>query len=631
MNFMFIDYFYNEVENKPKLRKSILIFIDSIIFFIVPFLSTNLIGNLENNNVFINLVFSITGLLVFILSGHYRSILRYTSSGYFYRLILRIFIVNLFSLIISNFLFLDIYDKRFWLLSFLLNSMFMVLYRISLRDLITEINRKNKNELLKKIAIYGAGEAGRQLASTLKYSNKYKIIFFLDDSSSKINRYLDGIPIKSKIELKNEYKRIDQILIAIPSLNQKQFKYIFEEIKHYKLPIFKVPSIEDIASGKSKIDTLKPVSIEDLLRRDSVNPDSNLLKKSVENKVVCVTGGGGSIGSELCRQIFLLKPKSLIIIDNCELNLYVIKKQLEDFNTHRVDVKYLLMNCDNEKELVFEFKKNKVNIVFHSAAYKHVPLVEINQIYGLKNNVFSTLSICEAALKANLSSVILISSDKAVRPTNIMGASKRISELILQAYSQKYKNNLENSPKIKILFSMVRFGNVLDSSGSVVPLFKEQIKKGGPITLTHPEMTRYFMTIKEAAELLLQASSMAQGGDVFLLDMGRPLKIYDLARQMIELSGLKIKDEIHPEGDIEILNLGIRKGEKLYEELLIDAKAVNTYHPLIYRAVEKSIPFDQLMPILENMKLAIEDNNRSEVIILLKKILPEFQTELYLK
>jgi len=500
----------------------------------------------------------------------------------------------------------------------------MVSYRIALRDLITEINRKNKKTLLKKIAIYGAGEAGRQLASTLKYSNKYKIVFFLDDSSSKINRFLDGIPIKSKIDLNDDFKRIDQILIAIPSLNQRQFKYIFDDIKHYKLPILKVPSIEDIASGKSTIDSLKPVSIEDLLRRDSVNPDLNLLKKSVENKVVCVTGGGGSIGSELCKQIFLLKPKALIIIDNCELNLYRIKKELDEFKTHRVETNYLLMNCNNERELIFEFKKYQVNIVFHSAAYKHVPLVEINQIYGLKNNVFSTMAICEAALKANLSSVILISSDKAVRPTNIMGASKRISELILQAYSKKYKNN---SKQIKILFSMVRFGNVLDSSGSVVPLFKEQIKKGGPVTLTHPKMTRYFMTIKEAAELLLQASSMAQGGDVFLLDMGNPVKIYDLARQMIELSGLRIKDKNNPDGDIEILNLGIRKGEKLYEELLIDAKAINTYHPLIYRAIEKSIPFDQLMPLLADMKLAIKENNKYEVINSLTKILPEFKND----
>ena len=622
---MFIDYFYKVVENKPKLRKSILIFVDSFIFIIIPTLSVKLTGGFQKLNIFINLIFLINGLFIFIFSGQYKSILRYTSSGYFYRLILRIFLINLLSFIVSSFLLFGINDLRFWILSFLLNVMFMVLYRIAMRDLITELIRNPKKIFLKKIAIYGAGEAGRQLASTLKYSNKYKIVFFLDDSSSKINRYLDGIPIKSKIDLNNEYTNIDQIFIAIPSLNQKQFKYIFDQIKQFKLPIFKVPSIEDLASGKYKIDSLKPVSIEDLLSRDSVNPDLNLLKKSVENKVICVTGGGGSIGSELCRKIFLLQPKALIVIDNCEFNLYRIKKELDFLKNNKIKVHYLLFSCNDEKQLIYEFDKFKVDSVFHSAAYKHVPLVEMNAIYGLRNNIFSTLSICEAAIKTNVGEVILISSDKAVRPTNIMGASKRISELILQAYAQRFKSNSIKEESKEILFSMVRFGNVLDSSGSVVPLFKEQIKNGGPITLTHPDMKRYFMTIKEASELLLQASAMARGGDVFLLDMGKPIKIHDLARQMIELSGLKIKDKLNPEGDIEISTLGIRSGEKLHEELLIDAKAKNTYHPLIYRAFEKSIPYDQLMQILNEMRLAIDNNNKSKVINSLIKAVPELR------
>ena len=341
-----------------------------------------------------------------------------------------------------------------------------------------------------------------------------------------------------------------------------------------------------------------------------------------------MTGGGGSIGSELCRQIFSLKPKTLVILDNSEFNLYKIKCELDIFKVSNIEVHYLLLDCINEKELVFEFKKHNVNIVFHSAAYKHVPMVEINPIYGIKNNVFSTLAICEAAIKTNVDAVILISSDKAVRPTNIMGASKRLSELILQAYSQRSKNNSIELSNKEILFSMVRFGNVLDSSGSVVPLFKKQIKKGGPITLTHPNMTRYFMTIKEAAELLLQSSTMAVGGDVFLLDMGKPIKIYDLACKMIELSGLKIKDKNNPKGDIEIHELGIRSGEKLYEELLINAKAKKTFHPLIFKAVEKSIPYDQLISLLEEMKLAIEENNKSKVLKFLIKAVPELKTNL---
>ena len=298
------------------------------------------------------------------------------------------------------------------------------------------------------------------------------------------------------------------------------------------MPIFKVPSIEELASGKSKIDTLKPVSIEDLLKRDTVIPNISLLRKSVDKKVVCVTGGGGSIGSQLCRQIFLLKPKALIIIDNCEFNLYKIKKELENFRFDNIEVNYLLLNCTNEKQLIYEFSKYGVNIVFHSAAYKHVPLVEINPIYGIRNNVFSTYAICESSLKTRVSEVILISSDKAVRPTNIMGATKRLAELSLQALNDKNLNLTTGSKNTK--FTIVRFGNVLDSSGSVIPKFRDQIINGGPITLTHRDITRYFMTITEAAQLVIQADAMAKGGDVFVLDMGKPIKIYDLACQMIK-------------------------------------------------------------------------------------------------
>ena len=626
---MLIKGIYKNIENIPKIRNFILILIDSVVFITIPNLSFIFIGNLEKQNILINSVFLIVGLLFFIFTGVYKSILRYASTAYFYRLIIKIFLITLFSFSILSFLSIRINEYRFWVSTFVFNTIFMCSYRIGIRELIPEILKNRKKNIIKKIAIYGAGEAGRQIAATLKYSKKYKIIFFLDDSSLKINRYLDGIPIKPVAYLQNGYKYIDQILIAIPSLNQYQFKNVFNRIQRYKLPIFKIPSIEELASGQSKIDTLKPVSIEDLLKRDTVSPNNELLRKSVDKKVVCVTGGGGSIGSQLCRQIFLLKPKALIIIDNCEFNLYKIKKEIENFRIDNIEVNFLLLDCKNEKQLIYEFSKYEVNIVFHSAAYKHVPLVEINPIYGIKNNVFSTLAICEASLKTQVSSVILISSDKAVRPTNIMGASKRLSELILQAYSQKFKKDLANLTKREILFSMVRFGNVLDSSGSVVPLFKEQIQKGGPITLTHRNMTRYFMTIKEAAELLLQSSTMALGGDVFLLDMGKPIKIYDLACQMIKLSGLQIKDKNNTGGDIEILESGIRLGEKLFEELLIDAKAKNTDHPLIYRAIEKSIPYNKLMTILNGLDLAIAENNKAKVFSFLTKAVPEFKTDEY--
>ena len=626
---MLIKGIYKNIENIPKIRNFILILIDSVVFITIPNLSFIFIGNLEKQNILINSVFLIVGLLFFIFTGVYKSILRYASTAYFYRLIIKIFLITLFSFSILSFLSIRINEYRFWVSTFVFNTIFMCSYRIGIRELIPEILKNRKKNIIKKIAIYGAGEAGRQIAATLKYSKKYKIIFFLDDSSLKINRYLDGIPIKPVAYLQNGYKYIDQILIAIPSLNQYQFKNVFNRIQRYKLPIFKIPSIEELASGQSKIDTLKPVSIEDLLKRDTVSPNNELLRKSVDKKVVCVTGGGGSIGSQLCRQIFLLKPKALIIIDNCEFNLYKIKKEIENFRIDNIEVNFLLLDCKNEKQLIYEFSKYEVNIVFHSAAYKHVPLVEINPIYGIKNNVFSTLAICEASLKTQVSSVILISSDKAVRPTNIMGASKRLSELILQAYSQKFKKDLANLTKREILFSMVRFGNVLDSSGSVVPLFKEQIQKGGPITLTHRNMTRYFMTIKEAAELLLQSSTMALGGDVFLLDMGKPIKIYDLACQMIKLSGLKIKDKNNPSGDIEIKYSGLRPGEKLCEELLIDAEALPTENKYIFRAKEKFYSFKEFFTKFKDFEESLKKQNESDVLLKLAQLVPEWKKNIF--
>ena len=397
-------------------------------------------------------------------------------------------------------------------------------------------------------------------------------------------------------------------MVLLESLARRRPVVIFDEIKHYKLPIFKVPSIEDLASGRFKIDTLKAVSIEDLLRRDSVNPDLNLLKKSVERKVVCVTGGGGSIGSELCRQIFLLQPTALIIIDNCEFNLYKIKKELEDFKSNRIEVHYLLLGCNNEKELIYEFLKYKVYLVFHSAAYKHVPLVELNQIYGLKNNFFSTLAICEAATKASVNSVILISSDKAVRPTNVLGASKRFAELMLQGLSQ-----IETQTR----FCIVRFGNVLGSSGSVVPLFREQISGGGPVTVTHPEVSRYFMSIREAAQLVLQAGALGTGGDVFVLDMGEPVRIVELAERMIRLSGYDIERDNMFGEHIALEYIGLRPGEKLHEQLLLGSSVTGTGHPMIMRAEEESFDFDFIEDAAHRLLRACAEMDLNDVTAIL--------------
>ena len=373
----------------------------------------------------------------------------------------------------------------------------------------------------------------------------------------------------------------------------------------------------------SKISDIEPSNIEDLLYRKSVKPDKELLSKSVKGKVVCVTGAGGSIGSELCKQISRLNPINIVLIESHELSLYKIENELKALiynNKINVKISPLLGNLLDKEFLINAFRKYDIDIVFHSAAYKHVPIVEFNPVQGISNNFKSTKFICEVAEKFNLEQVLLISSDKAVRPKNVMGASKRLSELIMQDYAFK----IEKSKNKKTKFSMVRFGNVLGSSGSVVPLFIKQIREGGPITITDPEMTRYFMTIKEASELVIQASSLSKGGDVFLLDMGEPIKIFELAKKMIQLSGAEIKNMENPNGEIEIIFTGKRPGEKIYEELLIDAKSEGTSHPLILRAKEKLIEPAVLWKIIKKLEDAIYKQEKKEVLFCLSELVPEW-------
>ena len=380
--------------------------------------------------------------------------------------------------------------------------------------------------------------------------------------------------------------------------------------------------MDDIISGKASVDKLLPIEIEDLLYRKKISSpviNSDLFRDSV----VCITGAGGSIGSELSIQILKLEPKKLILFEQNELALYTIYNELLLLKNEKTLIKPLLGNtCDFE--LVRKvFKDENVSFVYHAAAYKHVPLVESNPIAGIENNVFSTLSICEAAYVEGVKNLILISTDKAVRPLNVMGASKRVAELIVQFYSKKIRLS---EKKKSLSFSMVRFGNVLNSSGSVVPLFKKQISSGGPITITHTDVIRYFMTISEAVGLVINASSFASGGEVFLLDMGKPVKIKDLALKMINLSGLSLKDESNPNGDIEIIYSGLRPGEKLFEELLIDGKSSKTKHPQIYFALENNLLFEDLMDILNSLKIAVSEQNKELVLSLLKKLVPEWKS-----
>ncbi len=629
-----INYFLKIIHKitslKRDYRKIILMIFDLILINISLLISIFL----SNRNFFysnidqiisINIFSSVLGLTLYSLTGNYKSLMFYFGISSLYSILIRnilfLFFINIYFYLFSNFRFLLLLNLNF----FITLSLLILLSRLILRDLFRYSSIKLRSSL-KRVIIYGAGSAGAQLEASLKLGGKYEVKGFVDASPKLWGRYLNGIRIYPPKFL-NKNSNIDKIFIAIPALSKFKKSILLSELQKTSIPIFQIPSIEDIASGKEKIDYLKPIEIQDLLLREKVLPNNNLLSKAIKNNVICVTGGAGSIGGELCRQILHLNPFKLIIIDNSEHNLYLIKEKLS-FNNKDIVIKYVLGDVSNSDFVESIFNKFNIDILFHAAAYKHVPIVEENPIEGLRNNIFSTKIICEAALSYGLKKVILISSDKAVRPTNIMGTSKRLSEMIIQAFAKEIEDNPEkyiNNTK----FSMVRFGNVLNSSGSVVPLFKKQIAKGGPVTITDPNVIRYFMMIDEAAQLVLQTSIMAKGGDVFLLDMGKPLSIYKLAKQMIKLSGYKLKDSTNPNGDIEIKNIGLRPGEKLYEELLINAEALPTEHPLIFKAKENFIPKNELYIYLDNLyNLMYKNGEKENIKELLFKLVPEWNGHL---
>tara|TARA_Y100000589_G_scaffold118994_1_gene113243 strand:+ start:18722 stop:20254 length:1533 start_codon:yes stop_codon:yes gene_type:complete len=504
---------------------------------------------------------------------------------------------------------------------FITISSLSLLIRFLLIDILNKFYNFSPKKVI-KVAIYGAGNAGAQLEFSLRMSNEYEVICFFDDNKSLSNRFLNNKPIFLPNKLDEMKYKIDKVLLAIPSLNNTQKTKILNFLTYKKVSTYIVPSIEELSSGKASISSIRPIYIEDILGRNSVSPKYDLLIQEIKNKVICIIGAAGSIGGQLCKEIIMLKPEKIICIDQSEIGLYKLEHILSTIqleNNYGFDIKYILTNAQNEKNLKYFFEKYNIDIIFHAAAYKHVPLVENNSLTGIFNNVGCTLSICKAAIRTNVNKVMLISTDKAVRPTNVMGASKRLSELIFQAYASNTKNT-----KNKTIFSMVRFGNVLNSSGSVVPLFRSQIKKGGPITVTDKNVTRYFMTMEEAAQLVIQSISLAEGGEVFILDMGSPVKIYKLAKQMILLSGLSIKDDNNSNGDIEIKITGMRPGEKLYEELLIDASSEKTKHNLIFKALENYIDLEILLPKLQILYNLIDKNNEDKALEQLSTLVPEW-------
>ena len=619
----------NSTVANNNLRKLILIFIDLFCINISIFLSFFLNKDTNNLNIFsiYSLILVFISLPTYYSSGQYKGLSRYLGSSEIYKIIFRVtFNLIIFFLIINLTDFKSPQINFYIILWFLLNFI-TASTKFILRDFLIYLNKiyLNNIQAKEKVYIYGAGAAGIQLASAILVEGNTDIKGFLDDNSQLWGRTLKGVKIYPPSVLEKNNKRIDKILFAISSISKLNKKKLLKKVQKFGIKTFQTPSVRDLTNGRYTINELRPIEIEDLLGRDVIVPKKDLLVKDIKNNTICVTGAGGSIGKELCRQILELNPKTLILFELSEVSLFKISQELMNLisDDNYIQIKCILGNALDEELVKSTFIENNVDIVFHAAAYKHVPLVEENPLSGLLNNIFSTKTLCECARESNVKKFILISSDKAVRPTNIMGVSKRISELVVQAFAYESKEINKNKNHLFTNFSMVRFGNVLNSSGSVVPLFSKQISEGGPLTLTHPKVIRYFMTIPEAAQLVIQSCTLAKGGEVFLLDMGEPVNIKDLAIQMIKLSGMTVKDSNNINGDIEIKITGLRPGEKLFEELLIDGKSERTSHPLIYKAKEKFISGDLLLEKLRYLKKYIDANDKAQAIKLALSIIPE--------
>lgn len=487
------------------------------------------------------------------------------------------------------------------------------------------------------VAIYGAGSAGHQLLATLQGDRSRRVAAFLDDNPQMQGRTIGGVPVYDPAEISTlaHSLALDEILLAIPSASRSRRRAIIERLTPFPFAVRTIPGFKDLASGRVQANELHEVDIDDLLGRDPVEPDIELLERCIRDQVVMVTGAGGSIGSELCRQIIRSSPRILILFEHSEYNLYNIQCDLEDrirSSGSNIQIVPILNSVRDQQRLFDAMSAWNVDTVYHAAAYKHVPMVECNMAEGILNNVFGTLYSAQAAVRAGVANFVLISTDKAVRPTNTMGCTKRLAELILQAlafeptpmpYGDQSNIDLANRTR----FTMVRFGNVLGSSGSVVPRFRKQIQAGGPVTVTHPDITRFFMTIPEAALLVIQAGSMGVGGDVFVLDMGEPVKIRDMAEKMIQLSGLTVQSADNPDGDIAIKYVGLRPGEKLYEELLIGADVLPTRHPMIMRANESRLDWETLKVVLEQLAGAIADDNYPRIRSLFLDVVDGYQPE----
>lgn len=549
---------------------------------------------------------------VFVRLGLYRAVVRYMED----RVVIVVVVgVTLSTMILISLSFFGGHVPRlsratyviFWLLALVCVGGSRMLVR-------GYLGRHGKQSEDVPVAIFGAGQEGAQLVQALRMGHEFRPVALFDDLVDLHGSDVGGVNIYSPERLSEiiALLGIEQVFLAIPSANRKRRQEIIASLEKLHVQVKTIPTPAEIALGQARIDEIRQVSVEDLLGREPVAPNTELLTACIRNKVVMVTGAGGSIGSELCRQVLQLEPAKLVLFDSSEYALYCIEQELRSLLAglvHKFEIVAILGSVTHRRRVETVMRSFGVQTLYHAAAYKHVPIVEHNLIEGVRNNIFGTWHTALAANEAGVETFILISTDKAVRPTNVMGASKRLAELCLQGLA------FENATT---RYCMVRFGNVLGSSGSVVPLFERQIRTGGPVTVTHPEIIRYFMTIPEAAQLVIQAGSMGQGGDVFVLDMGQPVKITELAERMIHLSGFSVRDMHHPEGDIEISFTGLRPGEKLYEELLIGSDVSGTLHPRIMRATERSMPLESLKAVLESVDQACHNFDCLEVRRLLQ-------------
>lgn len=588
-----------------------------IIFYFSALLQTQ--GHsfqLPTQYVWVALAAALISVPVYVNFGLYRAVIRYIDQKIIFTALRAVTISTLILAVIGLALPGSLFSVKTFVIYWLAAILYVLSSRFLARSLLSQSGSGNKT----RVAIYGAGQAGSLLANAITPGNEYQPIIFIDDDPQRVNTIVRGIKVYPSAELERLVKKynITTVLLAMPQLSRKEQRAILDKLAMLTVRIKVTPPISNLVKGNMRVEDVRQIEIEDLLSRDVVAPNAELLSICITGKSVMVSGAGGSIGSELCRQIIALEPKRLILLDISEFALYTIEQELREIKvTAELDVELVafvgsVLETEKCTRIMSSFA---VETVYHAAAYKHVPLVEHNPIEGIRNNAYGTLSMAKAAVAAKVNCFVLISTDKAVRPTNVMGATKRLAELVLQAFARKESDTC---------FSMVRFGNVLGSSGSVVPLFRKQIAGGGPITLTHPDITRYFMTIPEAAQLVIQAGAMGKGGDVFVLDMGEPVRIADLAVRMVHLSGQEVKTADTPTGTIELNYVGLRPGEKLYEELLIGSNVSGTDHPLIMRAKEAEFEWPVLQQMLQQLEDACARFDHNAIRLHLQKIVQEY-------